>query len=370
VLFNNLQNGRATGVEYKVYDDPRSSAATTHCVEADIVVLATHAIENAKLLLASGVDNKRIGQHLMDHPLVVTQALMPAGASIGPHRGPPATSFIDAFRDGQWRKEFASFRIGIFNWGWGFQAESFSSEVKALVDRGSLNPDRPGKPVIGRELRRQLTEHLPRQFQLELMLEQTADPGNRVTIDRNYRDHLGNFRPVIEYGVDPYVTTGAQKAVEVSQKILSRLGATEYNYTKAQPPRHKGDEAVITTVKVGKYYYDILGARHGAGTHVMGKDRTDSVVDQYQCVHGHANLFAIGCGSMPSIGTSNPTLTGAMAALRSADHIHSKLLAHNRPVSLAPRFGATTGNGANVPGQRVGDDAAADTAGLLTGKDR
>ncbi|MFD0489155.1 GMC family oxidoreductase N-terminal domain-containing protein [Saccharopolyspora spinosporotrichia] len=85
MLFNT--HGRATGVEYQVYDDPRSTAVTTHYVEGSMVVLAAHAIENAKLLLASGVKNDNIGRNLMDHPLVVTQGLMPE--DVGPHRGPP-----------------------------------------------------------------------------------------------------------------------------------------------------------------------------------------------------------------------------------------------------------------------------------------
>lgn len=44
--------GRATGVEYQAYADPASPRHTRHTVHADVVVLAAHAIENARLLLA------------------------------------------------------------------------------------------------------------------------------------------------------------------------------------------------------------------------------------------------------------------------------------------------------------------------------
>ncbi|WP_052230284.1 GMC family oxidoreductase [Streptomyces sp. CT34] len=343
VLFNDPHdktrpnNGRATGVEYKTYDDPRSRAFSTHYVEADIVVLAAHAIENAKLLLASHVDNKHIGSYLMDHPLLYAKALMPdtkgVGGNIGPHRGPPVTSFINEFRDGAWRSTFSPFRAAVFNWGWGGMPDSFSHEVRALVDEGYLPlvDEKPGTPLSGRALRKRLADHLPRQFQMEFLLEQPADARNKVKIDHKYRDSLGNFRPVITYGIDPdpakpYVVDGAHQALAVARKVFKALGAKEYGSKVENPGRKPGDEAVIRRFKDGAFYYDIIGARHGAGTHKMGLSAEDSVVDEFQRSHDHPNLYAIGCGSMPAIGTANPTLTGAAMALRSADQIHSDLL--------------------------------------------
>ncbi|MCX2729274.1 GMC oxidoreductase [Saccharopolyspora sp. NFXS83] len=346
VLFR--ENGRATGVEYQVYDDPRSTAASTHYVTGSVVVLAAHAIENAKLLLASDVRNQAVGRHLMDHPLVVTQALVPEELSrnLGPHRGPAATSFIDQFRDGPWRESMAAFRVGVFNWGWGFKAESFSREVRALADHGTLTPtngsDGPNSPMIGRKMRQALVEHMPRQFQLEFMLEQTPKWTNRVTIDRAHRDRLGNFRPVISYGIDEYVRAGVRQAIEVSEQINAKLGAKEWNFTPRKRTEHrKGEETVIEILQAGNHghHYEVLGARHGAGTHLMGTEPTTSVVDEYQRCHQHQNLYAVGCGSMVTIGTSNPTLTGAMLALRSADQMHRDLMELNRPANIAARVG-------------------------------
>ncbi|TJZ54201.1 GMC family oxidoreductase [Streptomyces piniterrae] len=338
------RNGRATGVEYKVYEDPRSRAFTTHYAEADIVVLAAHAIENAKLLLASGVDNKHIGRNLMDHPLVYAKALMPdtrgVGGNIGPHRGPPATSFLDGFRDGAWRVGFSPFRAAVSNWGWGGMADAFSHEVRALVDEGYLphvdEKPKAAKHLSGRALRRKLAGHLPRQFQMELLLEQPANENNTVTISPDFRDNLGNFRPVIKYafGSDSdYVVDGARHAVAVARELFTRLGAKEYG-SKVAPVRKPGDEAVIARFEDGGFHYDIVGARHGAGTHIMGLSADDSVVDEFQRSHNHPNLYAVGCGSMPAIGTSNPTLTGAAMALRSADQIHSDLMDLHNTLSV------------------------------------
>ncbi|MBD0688739.1 hypothetical protein BG452_24400 [Streptomyces sp. CBMA123] len=71
------------------------------------------------------------------------------------------------------------------------------------------------------------------------------------------------------------------------------------------------------------------------GTHLMGDAPGTSVVDQWQRCWDHPNLYAVGCGSMPSLGTSNPSLTMAALALRSAERIHQDLLALRRPAALS-----------------------------------
>ncbi|MFF8835552.1 hypothetical protein [Streptomyces sp. NPDC015130] len=50
----------------------------------------------------------------------------------------------------------------------------------------------------------------------------------------------------------------------------------------------------------------------------------------------HPGLYAVGCGSMPSVATSNPTLTMAALALRSAGAVARELDARDRPADLVP----------------------------------
>ena len=71
--------------------------------------------------------------------------------------------------------------------------------------------------------------------------------------------------------------------------------------------------------------YIIRGGNHLAGTHIMGSASHDSVVDGSQRSWDHPNLYLTGAGSMPSIGTSNTTLTLAALSFRTADHIASEL---------------------------------------------
>ena len=57
----------------------------------------------------------------------------------------------------------------------------------------------------------------------------------------------------------------------------------------------------------------------------MGSDRTDSVVDPEMRTWDHKNLFLAGCGNMPTLGTSKPTLTMAALAFKSAEAILRQL---------------------------------------------
>ena len=72
-----------------------------------------------------------------------------------------------------------------------------------------------------------------------------------------------------------------------------------------------------------EFHYHGMG--HFAGTHVMGSDPSASVVDPDQRSWEHRNLFLVGAGSFPTMGTSNPTLTLAALALRTADRLATEL---------------------------------------------
>ncbi|MEV6711213.1 GMC family oxidoreductase [Lentzea sp. NPDC051208] len=296
------ESGRVTKVSYQRYEDDTSGRHTRHDEEADVVVLAAHAIENAKLLLMSGLANSsdQVGRNLMDHPALLTWALMPQ--AIGPFRGPGSTTGIEAFRGGPERAARAPFRIEIGNWGWGWSAGSPDSDTAEFAAAG----------LRGKALREAVADRVGRQFTLQFEIEQEADPANRVTLDHAHRDPLGNPRPSIHYGLSDYVKDGLLAAKRVSDRIFEMLGADDYTSYKPDEERyfeHDGEPL--------RYW----GAGHGGGTHVMGASPRDSVVDQWQRCWDHPNLYAVGCGSMPSLGTSNPSLTMAALVLRTADHL-------------------------------------------------
>jgi len=293
------------GLEYYSYSDGQPPPTKPDRVTADIYVLAGNAIENAKLLLASEPSpNPHIGQNLMDHPYVLSWALMPE--NIGAYRGPSSTSGIEVLRDGPFRKDRAAFRMEVVNWGWDFVTDSPSSDVQEFVDNGRF----------GSDLRGAIVDRVPRQFHLGFLYEQLPDPTNRVFVKNGYVDALGIPRPCINYDVDAYVKKGMAASRELWNQLFAKLEATEYT------TYYESDPGYLTYD--GKPY-TFIGAGHICGTHLMGTSQPHSAVDSYQRSWEHQNLFLAGCGSMPTVSTANPSLTMAALAFRTADHILADL---------------------------------------------
>jgi choline dehydrogenase-like flavoprotein len=71
--------------------------------------------------------------------------------------------------------------------------------------------------------------------------------------------------------------------------------------------------------------YTLYGSGHVVGTHRMGTDSKNSVVNSDLKTWDHHNLYLVGCGSMPTLGTSNPTLTAAAFAYRAVAAIRKEL---------------------------------------------
>ena len=319
--------GRVTGVEYHRYPDASRTGHSTHTARATVVALAAHAIENARLLLASGLGNSsdQVGRNLMDHPVLLTWGLMPR--PIGAYRGPGSTSGLEGFRFGPARAARAPFRIEISNWGWGWASGPPDDEVAAVLRGG--DPAAPnGRGLFGSELRRVLGDRVGRQFALQFEMEQSADPANRVTLDPRHRDRFGSPRPVLSYDLSDHVKAGMAAAKAVSDQIFALLGAEDHTGYRPGPGTPGWFEYQGRP-------YTYRGAGHGGGTHLMGRRAADSVVDSWQRCWDHPNLYAVGCGSMPSLGTANPTLTMAALTLRSAEQI-DRDLSRSRSTATSP----------------------------------
>jgi choline dehydrogenase-like flavoprotein len=300
-------NGLVTGVEYQRYTDPGSARHTRHTARARSYVLAAHAVENAKLMLVSGLGGagSPIGQGLMDHPALYAWGLSPV--PVGAFRGPLSTAGIDDLRGGSFRSAHAAFRFDIGNDGWRATTGAPDSTVTAAVaDQG----------LFGTRLRDHLEATLTRQVRFSVAVEQLPSPDNAVTIDPRYVDQLGNPRPVISYHVDDYTLAGMAAATEVYQQVFSRAGIEDSTGSDGNWfPSASYDGRV--------FHYHGMG--HFAGTHTMGTSAADSVVDADQRSWAHQNLFVVGSGSFPTMGTSNPTLTMAALSLRTADRMIKEL---------------------------------------------
>lgn len=314
-------------VHYKTYDttaDGRRTNIQSYSVEGTVVVLAANAIENAKILLASDVANSsdQVGRNLMDHLVMLTWGFMPK--AIGAYRGPGSTSGIPIARDGNFRSEHSAFWIEVGNWGWNWPANAPEQFLLDAVDGAPTSVDAPTK-LYGRALKEYIHRYTARQFRIGWEIEQLPHPDNRVTIDENYVDDLGNYRPVINYQLTDYEKKGGLAASKLSQDLFKHLEVTPppVNPDAANQPKQAGYfEYRYMEGGEEKTFSNIFnGAGHVVGCHRMGDDPTTSVVDANQKAHDLDNLFVTGCGSFPTLATSNPTLSLSALAFKSADAI-------------------------------------------------
>jgi glucose dehydrogenase len=280
-------DGSVHTVHYKTYEGDEKT------VTAEIVVLAAHAVETPKLLLLSQLANSsdQVGRNLMDHLSKSTFGF--ASEPLFPFRGPPSTSGIESFRDGQFRKESAGFRISLNNDGWSRKSAPYAEIIDAVMN----------KKLIGAALQSAVFDRVTRQVRLSCSVEVAPDANNRVELS-TMKDALQIPRPKITYAPPEYSYRGLAMANRAMGDIFQKIRATEVDL---------GDPRA----------YD--GAGHIMGTCRMGIDPNSSVVDPQGRAHDHKNLFIVGSSVFPTVGSPNPTLTIAALALRAAQDIGKQL---------------------------------------------
>src|SRR5262249_39903666 len=123
-------DSRVAAIGFKRWDGSEGRAT------AKVFVMAAHAIETPPLLLAAGIANgsAQLGRNLMDHPTQLSWAL--AGEALWPYRGPLSTSGIENLRDGDFRRERASFRVEIGNDGWSWPTGAPITTAQELARQG------------------------------------------------------------------------------------------------------------------------------------------------------------------------------------------------------------------------------------------
>jgi choline dehydrogenase-like flavoprotein len=336
-----LENGRVSGITFITYDRDGGPKTGSGVIKAAVYVIAANGIETPRLLLLSknkgqtpnGVANSSdmVGRNLMDHPQYLTWGLLPQ--PVFPYRGPLVTSAVGELCDGPFRAQRAAFRVSLGNEGWTtvvgggarFGADpnvttldfvngmNFSGvNTKGLTGLGSDN-----RALFGRDLTQTLRNLISRQFRIAFPIEQNPDANNRVTLS-SALDALGLQRPKINYDISEYTKQGFAAAFRLKKLIFSKLGATDFTSVPQDDPAAFNIDGTPELFTYG-------GAGHVMGTYRMGNDPKTSVVDGWQRSHDHPNLYLVGSGTFPTVGTANPTLTLSALALRTAGDIVLRL---------------------------------------------
>jgi len=335
------ENNLVSGINFVTYENELGPKTGSGCIKAKIYVIAANGIETPRLLLmsknggqtANGVANSSdmVGRNLMDHPQYVTWGLLPANSKPAyPYRGPLITSAIGDLADGPFRATRAAFRVSFGNEGWNFTvgggAFGADPHVTTLDFINGMNSSGLNKrkfsqlaadnsALLGAGLASTLSDLISRQFRIAFACEQNPDPNNRVTLS-SFTDALNLPRPQIAYDISDYTKQGIVTAVRMKRLIFGKLKAEDFT------ERHEGDPAGFDETIDGKLeQLTYGGAGHVMGTYRMGDDPKTSVVDSWQRSHDHRNLYLVGSGTFPTVGTANPTLTLSALALRTADSI-------------------------------------------------
>jgi glucose dehydrogenase len=338
-----LENGRVSGINFLTYDQEDGPPTGAGVIKATVYVIAANGIETPRLLLMSKNDDKTpngvanssdmVGRHLMDHPQYLSWGLLPD--PIFPYRGPLVTSAIGELCDGPFRSQRAAFRVSLGNEGWaavvgsgarfGGDPNVTTLDIVNGMNFSGVNTSNTTKlgsdnvALFGSALTKTLGNLLSRQFRIAFPIEQNPDPDNRVKLSVSAVDRLKLPRPEIHYDISDYTKQGFTTAFRLKRLIFEKLGAIDFTSVPENDPAAFEIDGISERFTYG-------GAGHVMGTYRMGKDPKTSVVDEWQCSHDHPNLYLVGSGTFPTVGTANPTLTLCALALRTAEHIFKKLL--------------------------------------------
>jgi choline dehydrogenase-like flavoprotein len=259
--------------------------------EADIVLLAAHAVETARLLLLSqssahstglGNGGDQVGRNFMEHWYL--------GGSV-------------RLND----RRFYPFRLGF--------DPAESHQFYGREDRDSAGAiklefsDRLGDPhglalqsgLRGSALGRHIEAEFGRWLAISAETEHLPYPNSRVTLHPSEVNAFGDPIPVVHLQFGEYELETRRRAVEIITRILEATGSPD--------------------VQVDDWRATPRWASHHLGTCRAGSDPESSVVDASLRVHGLENLFVVGSGVFPTGGAGQPTLTIAALACRLADHL-------------------------------------------------
>lgn len=274
-------------------------SGTGFSVRARLFVLATGAVENARLLLASndvrreGIGNEHdlVGRFFADHPHVLVGAIQFPRKSRSFYAQHPST--------GRPRAE------GVL-----VTSDRFTRSEHLLRCCLVRVPPPPQPIPLGTQIRaaaRDLTgTDLGLLRALQVRVEQAPNPDSRVLLTRE-RDALGMPRVKLDWRLTQLERRTASRSLQVLSAAVGAAGAGRvFDRTQVDPDL---------------MWFQAHGGSHHMGTVRMARDARHGVVDANCRVHSVSNLYVAGSAVFPTTGYANPTFTIVALALRLAAHL-------------------------------------------------
>ncbi len=316
---------------------------------ANIFILATGGLENARLLLASnrqqvsGLGNQHdvVGRFFMDRPILSCDLIpynhqlleQTALYDIYQTKGIPVMARVHLTQDLMRREHILNNGAQLFPRPQKYQREA-TLALRSLLS-GLLSGDRPSNSNLAENLtvalrgmdyimtagfwsavrqipalRRGDWSYLPyekqrfSQFEVFYQIEQAPDPHNRVMLS-SQRDRLGQNQVEIHWKLNPIDIQNAVRVQEIWAEEFDKAGLGELQFARDRE----------------NWRFENLAMHHPLGATRMHNDPRQGVVNANCKVHGISNLFITGSSVFPTAGYSNPTLTIIALSLRLADHI-------------------------------------------------
>jgi choline dehydrogenase-like flavoprotein len=318
-------------------------------VRASVFVLATGAIENARMLLLSrgggahsnglGNEHDLVGRYFAEHPHVRYGVLEAAeGVDLGFYDEaqrtgrdpmgwfvlPPAAMAANrvlAFSASLRQRRHLSPSLVLATQSSGFAA------AKSLVDavargRGPWRMGNRLRAMAAEPLRlaRGTVARLPgsavgpgaRLFEIKVRAEQAPNRESRVMLDASATDALGSRVATLDWRLSEIDRVSVRKGVQLLGEAVAAAGIGRVYLPD--------DGDVVPWDAIG-------GGWHQMGTTRMASSPRAGVVDPDSRVHGLANLYVAGSSVFPAYGFANPTYSIVLLALRLADHLKARIAA-------------------------------------------
>lgn len=255
------------------------------CIPVNNLICSAGAIETARLLLASGIENDHLGRHLQGHVYTGVTGLF--GEPVFDGVGPGPTLAVTEFLHGN---------DGMI--GGGMLADEFVMTPITYWKR-----HRPASiSAHGYDSKMWMLDTFPRVLDIKGPIQDIPSPDCRVTLSATDTDMYG--MPLVQLNGHTHSESlrTSQFMFEKARQLMLACGAVEVWGTP--------NRGLIRSA-----------GQHQSGTCRMGPDRSLGVVDEYQKVFGIDNLHVCDASVHVTNGTFNPVLTIYALSHRLGSHL-------------------------------------------------
>jgi gluconate 2-dehydrogenase alpha chain len=282
---NRKEGGAVKGVSY--FD----SEGNVVDVEANMVLLGCYAFENARLLLASGVNrNGQVGKHLMVHNYGWFTGVLPEWTN----------PFMGSLQCGSVVDDLTSELVPDNEHGvlWGSPINTWTGDMQPIETVHNIPPY---VPRWGEKFKEWIQANYRRLFKMYSQHSSLPSLSAYCDLDPKVKDAFSQPALRITHDWTDYDIKAAEYFMKIKRQIAKEMGVLESWEDSPAPAYH------VTT--------------HDVGLHRMGLDPAQSVVDPFGKVHECDGLYAVGGGMFPTLSAYNPTETIMALAYMTADKI-------------------------------------------------